>query len=324
MILITGAAGFIGSYLVGKLNDKGVYDLILCDDFSSDLKRNNWIQKKFHKLIERRSVFSEIHNLAPSLEAIIHLGARTDTTSADQVIFQELNLEYSQKLWEFCCLHKIPFIYASSAATYGDGSRGFSDKTHPADLKPLNPYAWSKNEFDKWALNQTKSPPMWVGLKFFNVFGPNEYHKGRMASVIFHGYQQIVQSGKMRLFRSHRQDVSDGHQSRDFIYVDDVAEIIYYLFKNCNNLPIRSGLLNIGTGRARTFLDLGAALFNALQLTRNIEFIDTPFEIRNNYQYFTCADLEKFETLGYKNPFTGLEEAVSQYLKNFLIKGLYY
>lgn len=320
MILITGAAGFIGSYVTGKLNTHRVDDLLLCDDFSPPLKRPNWHTKRYIALLPREHLFDELRDYEGKVEAVIHLGARTDTTASDPEPFRRLNLEFSQKLWRYCAERQITFIYASSAATYGDGSRGYSDATPPAELMPLNPYARSKNDFDNWALQQDRFPAYWVGLKFFNAYGPNEYHKGRMASVVYHGYRQIQETGSIRLFRSHRPDVADGAQARDFIYVDDVSEILWFLLKR---QPLE-GLLNVGTGQARTFLDLARALFSALEKEPAIDFIDTPADIRATYQYFTQADQGRFNTIGYTKPFTSLEEGVGTYVRDYLVPERYY
>lgn len=320
MILITGAAGFIGSYVAGKLNSHKLDDLLLCDDFSVLTKLANWRTKKYIALLPRERVFEDLPKWEGKIDTVIHLGARTDTALTDDRIFEKWNLAFSQHLWKYCAERQITFIYASSAATYGDGRLGYSDQTAPENLQPLNAYARSKNAFDRWALQQDKLPAYWVGLKFFNVYGPNEYHKGRMASVVYHGYKQIVQEGILRLFRSHRADVPDGCQARDFIYVDDVAEIIWFLLKR---QPLE-GLLNVGTGQARTFLDLARALFSALDKEPRIQFVDTPEDIRATYQYFTAADLEKFKTTGYSKPFTSLEKGVLRYVQQFLMSGLYY
>jgi ADP-L-glycero-D-manno-heptose 6-epimerase len=214
----------------------------------------------------------------------------------------------------------IPFLYASSAATYGIGSEGFSDNTSPLELQPLNPYGVSKNEFDKWVLEQKEQPFFWAGFKFFNVFGPNEYHKGRMASVVMHAFNQIQANGKVNLFRSHHPDFEDGKQLRDFIYVKDVVDVILYMMEN----RPASGIYNLGTGVARSFLDLTKAVFNALDLKDNIEFIDTPIDIRDKYQYYTCADMQKLRNVGYRTEFTSLEEAVQEYVQQYLVSHAYY
>ena len=233
----------------------------------------------------------------------------------------ELNLSYTQRVWKSCSQYRIPLIYASSAATYGLGENGYKD-SHSIieDLKPLNLYGVSKNEFDKWALRQSEKPPFWAGLKFFNVYGPNEYHKKRMASVVFHAYNQINESGKVKLFRSHNPNFKDGEQLRDFIYVKDVIEVLIFLMQQ----QTESGIYNLGTGKARTFLDLTKAVFKAMNRTENIEFVDTPMDIRAKYQYFTQADMEKLRRAGYRQPFASLEEGVNDYVANYLINNKYY
>ena len=234
------------------------------------------------------------------MEFVFHIGARTDTTEFDVEIFNRLNLNYTKDIWKICAENEIPMVYASSAATYGDGSLGYDDNHDIVEkLKPLNVYGESKNNFDKWALKQEKTPPSWYGLKFFNVYGPNEYHKGRMASVIMHAVKQIKETGGMKLFRSHRPDYSDGGQLRDFVYVKDVVEVMLFLWE----YEVESGLYNLGTGKARTFLDLAKATFKALGVEENISFIDTPEDIRDKYQYFTEANMTKLLNQGYKNLF---------------------
>jgi ADP-L-glycero-D-manno-heptose 6-epimerase len=253
---------------------------------------------------------------------VIHIGARTDTTEFNKEIFDELNLNYTKKLWSICAKSSIPFIYASSAATYGLGEFGYDDDDVSIipKLRPLNPYGDSKNDFDKWALQQKTRPPYWVGLKFFNVYGPNEYHKGRMASVIFHAFNQIEQNGKVKLFRSHNPNYTDGGQLRDFIYVKDLCSVILFLHKN----KVANGIYNLGTGTARTFLDLAKNTFKAMGVEENIEFIDTPIDIRDKYQYFTEAKMNKLVKAGYTKPFSTLEEGLSDYVKNYLSGHKYY
>ena len=251
-----------------------------------------------------------------SIDFVFHLGARTDTTEFDKVIFDELNLNYSKSIWELCSEYVIPLVYASSAATYGLGEFGYDDDHEMIDkLKPLNPYGDSKNDFDKWALKQVKTPPFWSGLKFFNVYGPNEYHKGRMASVIFHAYNQIQEKGEVKLFRSHHPDFKDGEQLRDFVYVKDVANVCLFLMQKKPN----SGIYNLGSGKARTFLDLVSNTFLSLNIKPNIEFIDTPIDIRDKYQYFTQANMNKLILAGYDIPFHTLEQGVSDYVQNYLV-----
>jgi ADP-L-glycero-D-manno-heptose 6-epimerase len=316
MIVVTGAAGFISSYLVGYLNEKGHEDLILVDDFSREDKLPNLADKKYVQKIDRSEFPTWLKNCLKNIDIVFHLGARTDTTEMSVKLFNELNLNYSKEIWTICTEKQIPLVYASSAATYGGGEFGYDDNHEVIPkLKPLNPYGESKNDFDKWVLTQTKTPPFWAGLKFFNVYGPNEYHKGRMASVIFHTFKQIKENGKMNLFRSHNPNYSDGGQLRDFVYVKDVACVCEYLM---NEKP-QSAIYNLGSGKARTFLDLATLTFKALNLEPKIEFIDTPIDIRDKYQYFTEANMSKLIQSGYSKPFHSLEEGVSDYVKNFLV-----
>ena len=316
MIVVTGAAGFIASYLVGYLNEKGHEDLILVDDFSREDKVPNYADKNYIQKIDRSDFSTWLSNNQEKIDMIFHLGARTDTTEMSVEIFNELNLNYSKEIWTICTTKKIPLVYASSAATYGGGEFGYDDNQDViSKLKPLNPYGESKNDFDKWVLTQTNKPPFWAGLKFFNVYGPNEYHKGRMASVIFHTFKQIKENGKMNLFRSHNPNFSDGGQLRDFVYVKDVASVCEYLM---NEKP-QSAIYNLGSGKARTFLDLATLTFKALNLEPKIEFVDTPIDIRDKYQYFTEANMSKLIESGYSKPFYSLEEGVSDYVKNFLV-----
>jgi ADP-L-glycero-D-manno-heptose 6-epimerase len=321
MIVVTGAAGFIGSCLVRKLEEAGYGDIVGVDDFSVTEKANNLLGKSYVEKVNRKNFFVWMDNHAEDVEFVLHIGARTDTTEMSWDVLDELNYTYSQRVWKKCAAYQIPLIYASSAATYGLGEQGYKD-THSVveSLKPLNLYGISKNEFDKWALKQEKKPPFWAGLKFFNVYGPNEYHKKRMASVIFHAYNQINESGQVKLFRSHNPDFKDGEQLRDFIYVKDVINVVLFLMQQ----QPESGIYNLGTGKARSFLDLAKATFRAMNKTENIQFVDTPIDIRNKYQYFTQADMEKLVRSGYTVPFTSLEEGVNDYVANYLIKNTYY
>ncbi len=314
-LVITGAAGFIGSFLVGFLNRKGFENLILVDDFERTEKALNLTGKRYLHRIARTDFFRWMSETAPQIDGIFHLGARTDTTEMDYEVHRVLNLEYSQKIWELCVREEIPLVYASSAATYGGGEMGYSDSHEGVkNLAPLNPYGRSKNDFDRWALGRKDAPPFWAGVKFFNVFGPNEYHKGRMASVIFHAFRQVQERGYVQLFRSHRPDFTDGGQLRDFIYVQDIVSICYWLM----DTHPQNGLYNGGTGTARSFNDLAKAVFAALDKTPDIRFIDTPADIRDSYQYFTEADTTKLRQAGYKIPFYTLEEGVGNYIRQYL------
>ena len=321
IIAITGAAGFIGSYLTGYLNHLGFYNLILVDDFSKEQKLPNLQGKQYLQQIHRNDFIQWCDDNNGKLNAIFHLGARTDTTEMDYQVHKVLNLDYSKEVWRVCTAQQIPLLYASSAATYGNGEHGYVDRHDIVEqLHPLNPYGVSKNEFDIWALKETTHPPFWAGVKFFNVYGPNEYHKGRMASVIMHAFNQIQTTGKVKLFRSHNPNYTDGEQIRDFVYVKDVVSMCAWLMQN----KPANGLYNIGTGKARTFKDLVTAIFTTLNLPVNIEFVDTPADIRDKYQYFTEADMHKIISAGYTTPSYTLEEGVSEYVKDYLINSSYF
>lgn len=315
MIVVTGAAGFIGSNLVSLLNFNGTEDIVLVDAFADEHKNKNLIDKKFSEKVHREIFFSWLEKNYKDVDFVYHIGARTDTAEFDWRVFEKLNLGYSKKIWEYCSRFEIPLIYASSAATYGLGELGYEDSHDIVEkLQPLNPYGVSKNEFDKWVLKQEKTPPYWYGVKFFNVYGPNEYHKSRMASVIFHAFNQIEKADMMKLFRSHNPQFKDGEQKRDFIYVKDVTDVLIYL----KNYRQNSGIYNIGTGEARTFLDLTRNTFKAMNVPEKIEFIDTPADIRDKYQYFTEAKMDKLRNTGYNKPFTTLEDGVGEYVVDYL------
>jgi ADP-L-glycero-D-manno-heptose 6-epimerase len=323
MIVITGAAGFISSVLVTRLNENNYKDLILVDDFSRVDRENNYKHKRFLELVDRNEFMQWLDKHHTDVDFIIHLGARTDTAEQDVELFNRLNLNYTKDIWTRCIEYNLPLIYASSAATYGNGELGFDDdhKMIP-QLKPMNPYGQSKQDFDIWALTQDKSPKFWAGLKFFNVYGPNEFHKGRMASVIFHTYNQVKKQGYMSLFRSHRDDYENGQQLRDFIYVKDLADVIVFLMENPNSE--HNGIYNLGTGKARSFYDLAAATQDAMGVSRDIRFIDIPEDIRENYQYFTEANMEKLRKAGFKKEFNSLEQGVMEYVKDYLIPDRHY
>jgi ADP-L-glycero-D-manno-heptose 6-epimerase len=317
MIVVTGAAGFIGSCMVRQLNDAGYTNLVLVDEFSRADKNRNFEQKKYAQCVDRAQFINWLAMYNSQVQAVLHLGARTDTTEKNWDIFAQLNVEYSKAIWRICAGQGIPLIYASSAATYGLGELGYEDNHNIiAQLKPLNPYGDSKNEFDKWVLLQGKQPPFWAGLKFFNVYGPNEYHKSRMASVIFHTCRKIKATGEMQLFCSHRADVKDGEQSRDFVYVKDVVKVIQFLMEQ----QPESSIYNLGTGKARTFLDLAKNTFISMGLVPKLSFVDTPEDIRDTYQYFTEANMTKLRNAGYSTPFYTLEEGIEDYVKSYLLE----
>ena len=319
MIVVTGAAGFIASGLVGTLNSHGIEDIVIVDDFTQTRKINNWETKKYVAKVQREDFLEWFDENACKVDFVFHLGARTDTTEFDWDVFQQLNLDYTRGIWTRCCNYNIPLIYASSAATYGAGEHGYIDDHAVVPmLKPLNPYGRSKNEFDLWALAQDNKPPFWAGTKFFNVYGPNEYHKGRMASVVLHTFETVKKTGKMQLFRSHNPNFEDGMQLRDFIYVKDVINILIHMYKT----RPESGLYNVGTGNAESFLELATSTFIAMGKPVNIEFVDMPEDIRDKYQYFTEADTTKL-CKAYPYPMLSLREGVADYVKNYLIPNSY-
>lgn len=315
MIIVTGAAGFIGSYLIKRLNQDSFNAIIAVDKFDNEAKNKNLVGLKIKERIDRDVFLSWLDQHYETVEFIFHIGARTDTAEFDRGLLNKLNTEYTKAIWTRCCQYQIPLVYASSAATYGLGEQGYDDdESKIPSLKPLNPYGQSKQDFDVWALNQKEKPFFWAGLKFFNVYGPHENHKGRMASVIWHAYHQISKTGKMKLFKSHNPAYRDGEQMRDFVYVKDVAEVCMFFMHHRKN----SGIYNLGSGRARTFLDLTKAVFKALNKPENIEFMDTPADIRDKYQYFTEANMSKLQKIGYAKNFTSLEAGVKDYVLNYL------
>jgi ADP-L-glycero-D-manno-heptose 6-epimerase len=315
MIVVTGAAGFISSCLVGKLNELGHHEIVVVDDFSKTEKEENLMDKTLVAKVPRTDFINWLEEFGSEVSFIFHLGARTDTAEFDIELLNRLNLDYSKDVWKAACKFNIPLVYASSAATYGLGEFGYSDAHDMSEkLKPLNPYGDSKNDFDKWVLAQESTPPFWAGLKFFNVYGPNEYHKGRMASVILHAFRQISETNAMKLFASHNPDYKNGEQLRDFVYVKDVVNVCKFLFEK----RPESGIYNLGTGTARTFLDLTKATFKALGKEADISFVPTPEDIRDKYQYFTEADMTKLLKAGYSDGFHTLEEGVADYVGNYL------
>jgi ADP-L-glycero-D-manno-heptose 6-epimerase len=344
-IIITGAAGFIGSCMVSYLNQQGFENLILVDEFNDPEKELNLLHKKYLVRVEREEFFDWVQREKPAVNFVFHLGARTDTTEFDYSVHQHLNVEYSQKIWNYCTIHNIPLVYASSAATYGEGEFGYIDDHEIVEqLHPMNPYGISKNEFDKWVLHQEDHPPFWAGLKFFNVYGPNEYHKARMASVIFHSFNQVKANGIVKLFKSHKDGFKHGEQLRDFVYVKDVIEVCYWLMEVVNgetsdvsgNLtsdvspltthdsPLTSGIYNLGTGKARSFNALVTSTFAGMDLPPNIEYIDMPEDLRDKYQYFTEAIMDKLKAAGYKKDFYSLEKGIDDYVRNYLSQNKFY
>jgi ADP-L-glycero-D-manno-heptose 6-epimerase len=321
MIIVTGAAGFIGSCLIKRLNQDNFNFIIAVDEFNHPEKNKNLEGAIIQQRVDRDEFLHWLDQNNELVEFIFHIGARTDTTEFDVNIFDKLNLNYTKEIWRRCIQYQIPLVYASSAATYGLGELGYDDNEKEIPkLKPLNPYGQSKQDFDVWALKQKEKPFFWAGLKFFNVYGPNEYHKGRMASVIWHAFNQIKKTEKMKLFRSHNPEYKDGEQMRDFVYVKDVVEVCVFLMNHRKN----SGIYNLGSGKARTFVDLTKSVFKSLGKKEVIEFIDTPADIRDKYQYFTEANMSKLKSIGYTKPFHTLEEGTEDYVKNYLTKGLTY
>jgi ADP-L-glycero-D-manno-heptose 6-epimerase len=321
MIIITGAAGFVGSCLASRLNRDGYVDLVLVDDFSKEIKKRNWVNLQYSELVDRNDFFEWAKGKGNQIQFIFHIGARTDTTEFNVDILNVLNFEYSKNIWNLCVAEGIPLVYASSAATYGMGEFGFSDDGHHIrDLKPLNPYGQSKQDFDLWVLAQEKTPFFWAGLKFFNVYGPNEYHKGRMASVILHAMGQINENKQLNLFKSHKPEYNDGEQKRDFVYVMDVLNVLLFLMNHRKD----SGIYNLGSGTANTFKLLAESVFAALDIEPAINFIDTPLDIRDKYQYYTCADMDKLKSIGYDIPFTSLEDGIRDYVQEYLLTNSIY
>ncbi len=310
-IVVTGAAGFIGSNLVAELNRLGYTNIYAVDNLNHDRKEQHLKNLKFERYFDKKEFISTLPTL-DGIELFIHLGACTDTTVFDEAYFKENNVEYSKHIFGYCVKHNARMIYASSAATYGARESDFDDNSR--DLKPLNPYGLSKYSFDEFVLDNTQKPTQWVGLKFFNVYGPNEDHKGKMASMIAQGFQKIKQTGKMGLFKSYKEGYTDGGQKRDFIYVKDIVDVIMFFVEN----PSKSGIFNVGTGKARTFYDLGTSIFAALGIAPVIEFVEMPENIRDKYQYFTQADTKKLRTAGYTKEFTELEDGIREYVQKYL------
>ena len=321
MFLITGGTGFIGSNLAAALEARGEGEIVLCDWLGTGEKWRNVAKRNVADIIPPEELFDFLEDEGKSLSAVFHMGAITDTTENDSDLMIENNFHFSMGLWEWCTQNKKRLIYASSAATYGDGLAGFSDEAESkalARLQPLNPYGWSKHLFDRRIThlieNGAKKPPQWAGLKFFNVYGPNEYHKGRMKSVVAQIFPTAKTGRAATLFKSHHPDYAHGGQMRDFVFVDDCVNVMLWLLDN----PKVSGLFNLGSGKARSFADLATAVYDALGKKTKIRYVDTPEELRARYQYFTQADMRKLKKAGYKKSFTSLEEGVGRYVRNFL------
>lgn len=319
MIIVTGATGFIGSNIIKNLNLRLINDIIAVDSFKENPhKLNRYINKMSIKLsLDKEELIPWIKN-NEGVECIIHMGARSNTMEDDTHLMMKLNYFYPISLWEVCSKKNIPFIYASSAATYGDGSLGYDDNISPINLKPLNVYGQSKNLFDIWALRQTDSPPFWAGLKFFNVYGINESHKGKMSSVVFNGFNQINKSGKLKLFMSDKKDIKHGHQCRDFIFIEDVVSAIFHFISKSKSDDFQNGLYNIGTGHERTFEDLGKSLFCSMKLKENIEYIPMPDGLGRQYQYFSRANINKLINSGFDHMFHSLEHGIDKYVKTMI------
>jgi ADP-L-glycero-D-manno-heptose 6-epimerase len=313
MIILTGGAGFIGANLLRELNLQGFTDILVVDNIAKSRKWANLVGCTFSRYIHKDSLWQWLaDNPGTRFEMVIHLGACSDTMEGDFDYLVRNNTAYTQRLWDFCCRKEIPFTYASSAATYGDGAEGFSDSHEKIkSLRPINGYGYSKHLFDLWALGQETTPPRWYGLKFFNVYGPYEFHKGRMASVAFHALPQVIEKGCFRLFKSYREGCPDGGQRRDFVYVGDVVRQMVFLMNN----PVANGIYNSGSGEARTFNALAAAVFAALKKDSTIEYFDMPESIKNSYQYFTQAEMGKIRSVGFSVAPTQLETGVQRYVE---------
>lgn len=315
-VIVTGGAGFIGSCIVRTLNDMGIEDITIVDHICETDKWMNMRNKKYTEYINRDEFLEKLPEYAGKVTHIIHMGACSATTERNFDFLYKNNYEYTKMLWKFCTENQISFIYASSAATYGDGKEGFDDKEDIKRLRPLNGYGYSKQLFDLWAEKQTIAPKQHVGFKFFNVYGPNEYFKGSMASVIFHSFNKINETGEMGLFKSYKEGYEDGGQLRDFVYVKDICKVVKFMIEH----EEVSGLFNLGTGQARSFYDLAASTFKAMGLEPNIKYIEMPESLRAKYQYYTQANMEKLRSVGYTDDFYSLEDGAKDYVQNYLMK----
>jgi len=315
-IIVTGGAGFIGSCIIRMLNDMGIEDILIVDHIASTDKWMNLRNKKYTEYIERDKFLEKLPVLEQKISCVIHMGACSATTEKNFDFLYQNNFEYSKKLWSFCTKRQIPFFYASSAATYGAGEQGFDDLCNLHKLRPLNGYGYSKQLFDLWVEKQTSAPSQHVGFKFFNVYGPNEYFKGGMASVVLHSFHQIQKTGHVGLFKSYHPDYENGKQLRDFIYVKDICKVLHYMIQHQDI----NGLFNLGTGKARSFYDLAVATFQAMGLNPVIDFIEMPESLQAKYQYFTQANIDKLRQVGYSEAFYSLEDGVADYVQNYLMQ----
>lgn len=321
-VIVTGGAGFIGSCLIRMLNDMGIVDIIVVDHIASTDKWMNLRNKTYTEYINRDEFLNRLPEFDGSVSHVLHMGACSATTEKNFDFLYKNNFEYTKALWRFCAENNCSFIYASSAATYGDGSQGFDDRSDIKKLRPLNGYGYSKQLFDLWAEKELESgnpaPKQHAGLKFFNVYGPNEYFKGTMASVIYHTFRDVTATGKKGLFRSYKEGYADGGQQRDFVYVKDICKVICFLMEH----EKVSGLYNLGSGQARSFYDLAVATFVAMDRMPQIEYIDMPETLRGKYQYYTKAEMQKLRSVGYTEPFYMLEDGARDYVRNYLAKGM--
>lgn len=319
-VIVTGGAGFIGSCIVATLNSCGIDDIYIVDDVNTTEKWKHFVNKKYLAYIHKDEFLDMLPKFRGKISHVIHMGACSSTTEKDFDFLYKNNFEYTKALWNFCVEENISFIYASSAATYGDGEEGFDDTQPIERLRPLNGYGYSKQLFDLWVEKQTTTPKQYVGFKFFNVYGPNEDCKGDMASVIFKSFNQINENSVIKLFTSHKEGYGDGGQLRDFIYVKDICKVIMFMMEHENI----SGLFNLGTGKARSFTDLAKATFDAMGKPENIEYIPMPMHLREKYQYFTQATMDKLRSVGYVDEFYSLEDGARDYVQNYLIPNKIY
>jgi len=322
MFIITGGAGFIGSALVWKLNQLGETDIMVVDRMGTGAKWKNLNKRHIRTILHKDEflLWLEAEGPRANIDAIFHMGASSSTTEMDADYLVRNNINYSVKLWQFCAEYEVPYIYASSAATYGEGEKGYVDDPDGIhDLTALNPYGFSKQKFDAWVMDEKKQPPFWAGLKFFNVYGPQEYHKGSQASVIQQFVPQVQKTGGIKLFKSYRDGIPHGEQKRDFVYVKDCINVIWHLYSK--RTTAKPGIYNVGSGKARAFSELAQAVFRSLDKTPKIDFVDMPEALRPQYQYFTEASLDNLRKLGgYTAPMTILEEGVQDYVRQYLLR----